>query len=207
MLFYAIPIISTFLPPEYANDLFLLVVSMDILLSDSIIVAQLDVAHQMLSRNIAAGDLYSHNFYTANMRSLIHTVPLVRLWGPLWAYSMFQFEHLIGYLGGTFHGTCKVIYQMSFQVQLSQTLPDKLLALSEMESPEIKAYVESVVYKKRKNMQKIDSDCYTIGKLSAHTLTDEARCVIRSLNITLKHDSTVQLFERLMMGTTTYCSE
>lgn len=93
MLFYALPILAMFLPPEYSNHLFLLVSSMHELLSDKINVSELDKIHMMLvSFHKAAGDLYSPNIFTMNMHSLIHTVPLVKLWGPLWVYSMFGFE-------------------------------------------------------------------------------------------------------------------
>ncbi len=81
MLFYALPILSAFLPPEYTNHLFLLVSSLHILLSDEINVAELDNVHIMLATFYqASGDLYSNRIFTANMHSLIHTVPIVKLW-------------------------------------------------------------------------------------------------------------------------------
>lgn len=123
----------------------------------------------------AAGDLYSQSIYTANMHSLDHTVPLVRLWGPLWVYSMFGFENLNGYFGNTFHGTRKIVYQMGFQIQLAQTLPDKLLELSKTESLETRTYIESIVNKKRSNMTQIAANCYAIGKTSLHVLTAEEK--------------------------------
>ena len=142
---------------------------MRVLLSDNIRVSELDNVHNMLSSFYrAAGDLYSPNIFTVKMHSLIHTVPLVKLWGPLWVCSMFGFENLNGYLGTTFHGTRKIVYQMSFQIQLAQALPDRLRSLTENESPETKAYIESILDKKRVNMTKIDTDCYVIGKLSTH---------------------------------------
>ncbi len=123
--------------------------SMHVLLSDNIKVSELDNVHQMLlSFYQAAGELYSPNAFTINMHSLVHTVPIVKLWGPLWGYSMFGFENLNGYLGTTFHGTRKIVYQMTFQIQLAQTLPDKLRALADCESPETKAYIESILDKK-----------------------------------------------------------
>ena len=92
-----------------------------------------------------AGNLYSLSIYTANMHSLVHTVPFVCARGPLWAYSMFGFENLNGYLSKTFHGTRRIIFQISFQIQLLQTLPAKLLSLSKNESPSIQAYVQNLL--------------------------------------------------------------
>ena len=208
VLFYALPVLSSFLPPEYTHHLSLLVSSLHILLSDEINVVELDTTHQMLSTFYqAAGDLYSLNAYTSNMHLLEHIVPLVRLWGPLWAYSMFSFENLNGYLGSTFHGTNKIVLQMSFQIQLLQTLPVKLRELSETESPATQAYLERVLTKKRANMHKIDDECYTVGKVASHNLTTEEQNAIFSSGITLLGGSKVQRFERLMLKNVIYCSE
>lgn len=116
LLFYAFPIVSQFLPPDYVQHLSLLISSMHILLSDCVKVQELDIAHRMLSTFYqAGGDLYSPVIYTANMHLLQHTVPLVKLWGPLWCYSMFGFENLNGVLGTTFHGTSKFMHQSLLQ--------------------------------------------------------------------------------------------
>ncbi len=112
-----------FLPPEHTHHLSLLVTSLHVLLSDEVSMNDLDLADRMLSTFYqTAGELYDATIYTANIHSLEHTVSLVRLWGPLWAYSMFAFENLNGYLGKTYHGTRRIIFQMSFQIQLLQTL-------------------------------------------------------------------------------------
>ena len=155
LLFYCVPILSVFLPAEYTNHLILFVSSVHILLSDNLQVTDLDLVDRMLSAfyetsgnlyspTIYTGNLYSPTIYTANMHSLVHTVPLVRLWEPLWSYSMFGFENLNGYLGGTFHGTRKIIYQMCFHIQLTQSLAYKLRQLSENESPQAKEYIEKI---------------------------------------------------------------
>ena len=80
------------------------------------------------------------------MHSLEHIVAFVKLWGPLWSYSMFGFENLNGYIGKMSHGTSKIVYQMSFQIQLTQTLADKVQELSCLESIETKAYIKRGTY-------------------------------------------------------------
>ena len=120
ILFYGLPILSNFLPSEYSHHLSLLVSAVHILLSEKIMIADLDIAYKMLSTFYqTAGDLYSSSIYTANMHSLEHLVSIVHLWGPIWAYSMFGFENLNVYLGSTYHGTKKIVYQMAFQIQMS----------------------------------------------------------------------------------------
>ena len=162
MLFHALPILSHFLPPEFVHHLSLLVSAMHILLSDEINVKELDRADNMLRTFYeTAGGLYSFNIYTSNMHSLVHTVSFVKLWGPLWVNSMFGFENLNGYLGHTFHGTRKIVSQISFQIQLSQTVPFKLaeLHVSVTESSAAQAYIKKLLSKSRLNMQKIAENC------------------------------------------------
>ena len=148
LLFYVLPVISPFLPSEYVHHLSLLVASMHILLSDKVKKDDLAVAHDMLSTfYISSGELYSDSIYTANMHLLIHTVPFVQLWGPLWVYSMSCFENLNGYIGTTFHSTKRILYQISFYIQLMQTLPKKLVSLSESEPEPTREYIRQLVTK------------------------------------------------------------
>ena len=174
MLFYSIPVLSLFLPPDYVQHLSLLVSSMHILLSDNLKIDDLDEVHSMLSTFYqTAGDLYSLSIYTANTHSLQHLVPLVRLWGPLWIYSMFSFENLKGYLGSMFHGTRKIIFQISFQLQLQQVIPFKLRELSKSETPDTQEYLKKIIDSKRSNMTKIFDHCYAIEKIASYILIPE----------------------------------
>ena len=200
LLFYSVPVLSIFLPPEYTHHLSLLVSAMHILLSDKILVGDLHNAYSMLSTFYqSAGKLYSPSIYTANMHSLEHIVGLVQLWGPLWAYSMFGFENLNGYLGNKYHGTQKIVYQLSFQIQLCQMLPDKLQELSRFESAETQEYIKKILHRqhKRCNMHQIHPNGYAIGKLSLHALTDKEKEVASLHNISLG-TSNVYIFYRLM---------
>lgn len=205
LLFYAVPICSFFLPPDYTHHLILLVNAIHILLSDKIKKSDLSIAYSMLSTFYQeAGNLYSCTIYTANMHSLEHIVGMVELWGPLWAYSMFGFENLNGYLGNKYHGTQKIVYQLSFQIQLIQALPDMLQECSSVESPEAQAYIEKTLSRNHNNMQEIYSNCYSIGKVSLHTLTDEEKRVASRHGFT---SNEVYMFYRLMLAQTIYYSE
>lgn len=154
VLFYAFPV---FLPSDYSHHLALLVSALHILLSESIQLSNLNIAHRMLSTFYQeAGNLYSLSINTANLHSLEHMVGIVELWGPIWAYSMFGFENLNGYLSDTFHGTRSILLQMSFNIQLAQLLPDKLRQLSQRESRETKAYLEKLLSNRKSSMHQID---------------------------------------------------
>ncbi len=208
MLFYCLPILCHFLPPEYVHHLSLLVSAMHILLSDAVKFDDLENANIMLCTFYqTAGDLYTLNAYTANMHSLKHMVPLVRLWGPLWAYSMFGFENLNGYLGLTFHGTAKIVNQISFQIQMAQTIPYKLCQLSNTESPETQAYIKKLLSKSRANMLRVgvEESCYVIGKIYSYVLSQEEAAIFSS-QYSQGINMEVQKFERLMLNNVRYCS-
>uniref|UniRef100_A0A1X7U9E0 Uncharacterized protein n=1 Tax=Amphimedon queenslandica TaxID=400682 RepID=A0A1X7U9E0_AMPQE len=162
LLFYSLQSLSNFLPIEYIHHLSLLVSSTHILLSDSNKTDDLELVDQMLLAFYqSAGDLYSTNVYTANMHSLAHIVGLVKLWGPLWAYLMFGFENINGYLGTTFHGTNKITSQMTFFIQ---SLPDKLHQLSATELTRTKVYINTTLTKQKKSMHKISDGCMLLEK-------------------------------------------
>ena len=203
ILFYALPIFSLFLPSEYSHHLSMLVSAVHILLSDKIMINDLNIAYKMLSTFYqTAGELYLPSIYTANMHSLEHLVSVVQLWGPLWAYSMFGFENLNGYLGSTYHGTRKIVYQMAFQIQMSQTIPDKLRELSIKESAEAQVYINKILSKNSTSMKKIDNNCYAMGKFSRYTLTPEESELASTNGISICGD--VYIFQRLMFSNTIY---
>jgi len=99
LLFYALPIAGPYLPAEYAHHFSLLVYALHILLGSNIDENDLNTADQLLHCfYIHMPELYSELSCTLNMHNLIHLVPLVRRWGPLWAYSCFGFENINGHL-------------------------------------------------------------------------------------------------------------
>ena len=81
---------------------------------------------------------------------------------------MFSFENLNGYLGSMFHGTRKIIFQISFQLQLQQVIPFKLRELSKSETPDTQEYLKKIIDSKRSNMTKINDHCYVIGKITSY---------------------------------------
>ena len=190
---------------EYTHLLSLLVSAVHILLSDNIKTDDLELVNQMLLTFYqSAGDLHSINVYTSNMHSLVHLVSLMKLWGPLWAYSMFGFENINGYLGTTFHGTKKITSQMTSFIQLKQTLPGKLQELRTTESTETKTYINSTINKQKRNMHKISDGLYVIGKMSLYVLTtNELTIVCPGLPF---QNIEVHKFKRVFTHNTVFCS-
>ena len=92
---------------------------------------------------------------------------------------------------------------MSFQIQLRQSLPDKLLQLRKNESVEVQAYIDKILPSNSSRMHQIDTNCYAIGTLSMHKLTDEERSVATTCGFTITN-SNVTCFSRLMLRNTIY---
>uniref|UniRef100_A0A1X7UEC1 Uncharacterized protein n=1 Tax=Amphimedon queenslandica TaxID=400682 RepID=A0A1X7UEC1_AMPQE len=206
VLYYAFPIVSVFLPTEYSQHLVLLISAIHILLSDHIKKSNLQIAHKMLSTFYReAGNIYSSNIYTAYMHSLEHMAGIVDIWGPMWAYSLFGFENLNGYLSCTFHGTRKILLRMSFNIQLTQSLPVKLHQLSQFESSETKAYIENLLSTKSNTMHIVEDDCYIIGKTSLQSLTSDEMQLITQNGFSLSSHE-VQCFDRILKSGLVYCS-
>lgn len=79
-------------------------------------------------------ELYGINSCTLNAHLLTHLSTFVRLWGPLWMYSLFPFENMNGYLVSMIHSKYKVAEQLSFSIDVCHTignLADKLLEAGE----------------------------------------------------------------------------
>ena len=156
------------------------------LLSGTIPKEDLHKAHAMLvTFHNTAGALYTSDIYTAYMHLLLHTVPMVKVWGPLWCYSMFGFENINGYLGQMYHGTRHITEQMSFNIQLQQSLPYKLKELCKDESDSTCHYLESLVQDRCRGMQSIDVNCYSVGKVCSDQLTEKEKHALSSIGIAL----------------------
>ena len=85
LLFYSVPVLKDFLPPEYINHWTLLVCAMHILQSTSISQDDLVFPNENLKQFYElAPTLYPNNVCTANLHSIVHICKFVENWGPLW---------------------------------------------------------------------------------------------------------------------------
>ena len=125
LLFYSLPIAGPHLPAEYAHHYSLLVYAMHILLSSNISSHDLHTADKLLCFYQHMPEFYGDTSCTLNMHNLIHLVPLVKQWGPLWVYSCFGFESMNGHLKKMFHGTRQILGQLVFSIKAQQSLSFK----------------------------------------------------------------------------------
>lgn len=119
LLFYSPIILEEFAKADYYQHWLLLVISMEILLSDKISPADLELSEKMLHsfvKDIVRLYRYKDNRY--NVHSLLHLPLTVRRWGPLWSNSAFPYENINGFLSRIIHGTKKVGKEIMNTLQL-----------------------------------------------------------------------------------------
>ena len=190
LLHLAIPLLKDHLPAEYLNHLALLVCAIHILLSDHITYSDLFEADRMLKTFYQLlPELYPEEMCKPNAHSLIHTCRFVKLWGPLWAYSMFGYESMNGFLKTTFHGTRQVLQQLVFTTILKQRLRfEKEDGSSEK--------------------HQVDEHTYVLGKIQRHRLLHEEKVAISECTeiCHVAEQSYVQVAGRLLRESTIYYS-
>lgn len=112
-LMLSVPILKGFLPKQYLKHWSKFVFGLSTLLGDRIPVEDISKAEKMLQEFcMEAAVLYGEHVCTHNMHLLLHAGDCVRKWGPLWAYSLFQFENANGVLTRLFKGTTQVCIQI-----------------------------------------------------------------------------------------------
>ena len=132
LLFYSLPIAGPYLPAEYAHHYSLLVYALHILLGSCISPRDLEIADNLLLCFYELmPELYGDTACLINVHNLIHLVPLVKQWGPLWAYSCFGFENMNGHINKMFHGTRQILSQLVFSVKAQQSLSFKVKTLDD----------------------------------------------------------------------------
>lgn len=108
-----IPVLKGILREPYIGHLAKLVQGVTLLISDKVSTEDIEKSEKSLIEFYKeASGLYSDVVLTYNMHLLTHAPDCVRKWGPLWAYSLFQFEHANGIIGGMFKGTRCVAMQI-----------------------------------------------------------------------------------------------
>eukprot|EP00058_Branchiostoma_floridae_P026321 XP_002611812.1 hypothetical protein BRAFLDRAFT_103034 [Branchiostoma floridae] len=161
LLFYSLPIMQHFLPPDYYENYTLLVTGLHILLKDTITEAELQSADDHLKQFVNGFEkLYGTSRVSLNVHSLLHYADTVRELGPLWAHSCFFFEDVNGQVLRLIHGTQAVEEQRFAEMgdqcfepgTPAKKLWDKLNSV--VQSPE-----------ERSNFEQIARGYYMVGSL------------------------------------------
>ena len=162
-----------------------------ILSQDLLTPAQIDKAGSMLDTfYVLLPELYGIEACTINVH-LSHLTMFVKYWGPLWTQSAFSFESKHGQIKQFFHARFAIYEQLLSNVDAVHTLQIFRHQLTS-ESPEVLDFLDLVNHHtERKNMTRIASDTYIVGKLQCFQPTAEELQVIGTAN------TVVQMFSRL----------
>lgn len=191
MLHLALPLFKDHLPSEYLNHLALLVCAMHIHLNDQISLSDLETANSMLCTFYRlVPELYPIEMCKPNFHSLIHIDAFVKLWGPLWSYSMFGYESMNGFLKTTYHGTRQVLQQLVFTTMLKQQLRFREAS------------------KDHRGRHLLGEHTYTLGKIRTHKLSSDDKEALRELREThdLAEHTCLQVAGRILRDSTIFHS-
>lgn len=149
LLYYSIPSLINFLSEEYLQHIGLLVEGSYLLLSDKITEHDLQRADHVLSEFYREfGNLNGTNNCTLNLHNVgCHLTTNDRKFGPLWAWSCFQFEDINDSILDSVHGTGDVCLQIMWMVQAQKRLS---LDATYISNPVFKTFVEEMTNTSRK---------------------------------------------------------
>lgn len=176
LLYYSLPLLEKVLAPLYFHHYSLFVCAIHILLQSRLSEVQVKAAEVMLSDFYTMlPELYGTNSCTLNAHSLIHLTYYVKLWGPLWTQSLFGFESFNGHLVNMIHSRHKIAEQVSFSIDVCQTIGFFADKLVEIENDQTLSFLKpmSSFTSRRNNMKLILPGTYSIGPLQSISLTIE----------------------------------
>lgn len=114
MLYYAFPSLLNILPIVYLKHLHLLVSSITQLLQDDINEEKLKRCEINLKSFVDEYEmLYGKKKMVYNIHLLLHLVDSARKYGPLWAYSLFPYENMNGFLKKCIKGPNEPLLQVN----------------------------------------------------------------------------------------------
>ena len=189
LLHLALPTFKDYLPSEYVHHLALLVCAMHIHLNDQIPLSDLAIADQMLCTFYRLiPELYPMDLCKPNFHSLIHLSRFVKLWGPLWPFSMFGYESMNGFLKMTYHGTRQVLQQLVFTTMLKQQVHFRS------------------AFNEQKRRHPLGDNTYALGKIKTYKLSPSDKLALRVLHETqdLAEQSCLQVAGRILRGSTLF---
>ncbi|XP_035682344.1 uncharacterized protein LOC118419835 [Branchiostoma floridae] len=180
----SLPLVREFLPAVYFGHYCLLVSAIATLVSDEITEDDLTAAEEQLDAFCRSFQtLYGEKPQTMNLHKLRHLAMYVRLYGPLWVFSLFGFESMNGHVKRMVHGTTFIANQITFTKTMSWEL--WRLALAMPRDPEKPTEVKKLAHTltsghgmaKRK---KLESGLYSIGTVRERPVQEDHLQALRS---------------------------
>ena len=183
LLFYSLPLLVGFLPPLYIHHFALLVCALHILLQPNLTQTRITAAEMMLKDFVVLlPELYDQKECTLNSHLLLHLGEHTRLWGPLWGFSAFAFEHKNGYLMDHVHSPHKVADQLLFSLHLNQRLDSLQDELLSIESERVLSFLGlSNTDSQQKHGQLLFPGSYVVGNTYTSVIGEGVQGKIRHL--------------------------
>jgi len=179
-LFYSLPLLFNRLPALYWHHYALLVCAVHILLGDNIDPSQVNATEKMITDfHALLPELYGEASCTHNAHLLSHLPRFVRLWGPLWTHSTFDFESKHNQLKHLFHGKHHIVQQLLFNVDIDITLQLLFPRLLQTETDNTMTYLSRRKHQvSRPNMSLISEHNYVVGVCNKVNLSPEQASVL-----------------------------
>ena len=182
LLYFSLPLLVSTLPPLYLHHFSLLVCAIHILLQSKLSEVHIQAAEEMLKDFYSMlPELYGTSSCTFNAHSLTHLTMYVRLWGPLWTHSLFGFESFNGHLSSMIHSKYRVAEQVSFSIDVFQTIGNLADKLAQTETDRTIRFIEpmSSSIPRHRHMMLILPGIYSIGKVHSSTFSQEEQNAIQ----------------------------
>lgn len=163
LIFYSVPVLNGLMERRYFHHLCKLVSALYLLNQDSISPNQIHEAHELLKDYVKDFEtLYGLRWLTLNVHQLLHLPEAVRDLGPLWVYSCFPWEDLIGKLAQLVHGTRYPGLQIAKSCPYVLNLPTLVRGI---QNEVVTSYCEKIMFGRRslKVAEVIDNSADVIG--------------------------------------------
>ena len=144
LLYYALPCLSGYLPAKYLKHFAHLSEGIHLLLGDCITELDLERAESLLDAFYREfSQLYGEGSCGLNVHNVgAHLVFYVRLWGPIFAWSCFGFEHWNAVILQAVHGTGDVTRQILCHVHAQLQLKSFFVT---MPKSDVKDYISRLI--------------------------------------------------------------
>jgi hypothetical protein len=206
-LLVCLPILKGLLPVENLMHLSKLVFGLSLLLTDSVSEQAITTAEKKLKEfTVEAEQLYGKQVCTFNLHLLNHFGNCVRSWGPLWCYSLFQFEHANGQLTRMINGTSQVAMQIARKLCIQQAIRSTSARyMIHPEAAEVHKELSDhvTVYK---NSYKCDNKVTFVGPRKKYTLNDIESKMMTSQKISAANIDTIWSYKHFFIGRRKFCT-
>jgi len=206
-LIVCIPILRGILLDQYLDHLNKFVVALSLLLGDKISPDQINEAEQLLKEFCyEAPDLFGKQVCTFNMHLLFHFAQCVRDWGPLWAYSLFQYENANGEMTKLLNGTRQVGMQIVKKVCVMEKL--RSTCASTMKNTEAAQFLTSMTENKTyyKHSVKCENKVTMVGPRKMLTLDDRESKLLSKAGIELHEIDCIWLYKHFFVKGHKFCN-